>query len=370
MAGPVGPEGPQGPQGIQGEAGPQGPAGADGTGGDLSAHLSDPDPHPGYLLESSATATYATQTALAANATDDRARANHTGTQSLDTTTDSATRLAFLAAERTKLTGIATEATANSSDATLLARANHTGTQTAATVSDFASAARAQTEAELIAGTNVTIIPAGTGANRTLTIASTASGGGAGGRSLVLPYAAGDWVLPAAERGTGATSLSPGGTATSSNGAARYVPIYVGGSVFLSGFSVDVAAANDGASAVVRLGLQQDNAGRPGAVIADQSQSINTVGQKTMTFTAVALTPGWYWLVLVAQGLNTAGTNPTFRSATSGSALASDDGIPAAGANQAPYLTASVAGALAANPAVTILRSQNPPLFFVWMKVA
>jgi hypothetical protein len=40
-------------------------------------------------------------------------------------------------ADKTKLDGIATGATANSSDATLLARANHTGTQTAATISDF-----------------------------------------------------------------------------------------------------------------------------------------------------------------------------------------------------------------------------------------
>jgi hypothetical protein len=40
-------------------------------------------------------------------------------------------------ADKTKLNGIATGATANSSDATLLARANHTGTQTAATISDF-----------------------------------------------------------------------------------------------------------------------------------------------------------------------------------------------------------------------------------------
>lgn len=54
-------------------------------------------------------------------------------------------------------------------------RSNHTGTQTSSTISDFNSAARAQTEAELIAGTNVTITPAGSGATRTLTIA--ASGG-------------------------------------------------------------------------------------------------------------------------------------------------------------------------------------------------
>jgi hypothetical protein len=43
------------------------------------------------------------------------------------------------AASITKLAGIATGATANSSDATLLDRANHTGTQLATTISDFAA---------------------------------------------------------------------------------------------------------------------------------------------------------------------------------------------------------------------------------------
>lgn len=43
----------------------------------------------------------------------------------------------FTNADHTKLDGIATSATANSSDATLKARANHTGTQTASTISDF-----------------------------------------------------------------------------------------------------------------------------------------------------------------------------------------------------------------------------------------
>jgi hypothetical protein len=46
--------------------------------------------------------------------------------------------------DKTKLDGIATGATANSSDATLLARANHTGTQLSATVSDFSTAADAR----------------------------------------------------------------------------------------------------------------------------------------------------------------------------------------------------------------------------------
>jgi hypothetical protein len=68
-------------------------------------------------------------------------RANHTGTQSADTLTDGTTNKAFLATERTKLTGIATGATANSSDAVLEARANHTGTQAASTITGLAAVA-------------------------------------------------------------------------------------------------------------------------------------------------------------------------------------------------------------------------------------
>lgn len=54
-------------------------------------------------------------------------------------------------AERTKLTGIATGATANDTDANLKNRANHTGTQTASTISDFNTQADAR-----IAAANVT----------------------------------------------------------------------------------------------------------------------------------------------------------------------------------------------------------------------
>lgn len=81
-------------------------------------------------------------TAATANATDAqlRDRSTHTGTQSADTLTDGVTNKAFLGAERTKLSGIATGATVNSADSTLLARGNHTGTQPASTISDFATA--------------------------------------------------------------------------------------------------------------------------------------------------------------------------------------------------------------------------------------
>lgn len=56
-------------------------------------------------------------------------------------------------AERTKLTGIATGATKNDTDANLKNRANHTGTQLAATISDFSTAADARITAAI--GTTV-----------------------------------------------------------------------------------------------------------------------------------------------------------------------------------------------------------------------
>lgn len=77
-------------------------------------------------------------TGATANSTDAqlRDRSTHTGTQSADTLTAGTTNGVYTLAEKTKLGGVATGATANSTDATLLARANHTGTQSADTVVD------------------------------------------------------------------------------------------------------------------------------------------------------------------------------------------------------------------------------------------
>jgi hypothetical protein len=58
------------------------------------------------------------------------------------------TTASFTTTLETKLNGIATGATVNSSDATLLSRANHTGTQLASTISDFNTAA----DARVVAG--------------------------------------------------------------------------------------------------------------------------------------------------------------------------------------------------------------------------
>jgi hypothetical protein len=107
------------------------------------------------------------------------------------------------AADKTKLDGIATGATENSSDATLLARANHTGTQVASTISDFSEAVDDRVSSLLVAGTNVTLTY-NDGVN-TLTIDSA---GGSGSTNLSTTVAAStvtvnsdtgtDAVIPAA----------------------------------------------------------------------------------------------------------------------------------------------------------------------------
>lgn len=118
------------------------------------------------------------------------------------------TTAAFTTTLEAKLSGVATGATANSSDATLLDRANHTGSQAAATISDFNAAARAQVEAELVAGANVTITPSGSGATRQLTIASTGGGGSSLGGLVTVTIAndAYDWTETVAAIGVAPAS--------------------------------------------------------------------------------------------------------------------------------------------------------------------
>lgn len=120
----------------------------------------------------------------------------------------------YTTTQKSKLAGIAAGATVNSTDAQLKDRSIHTGTQLSNTISDFDSAARAQVEAELIAGTNVTITPAGTGSTRTLTIAAIGAGG------VVAPVASRIYrnTNQAIPTGAGWTDLSWSTSAYQANG--------------------------------------------------------------------------------------------------------------------------------------------------------
>lgn len=82
---------------------------------------------------------------------------------------------AQITAMRTKLDGIAPNATANQTDAYLLDRANHTGTQASTTISDFAEAVQDVMGATLVQGANVTITYDDVA--NTITIAAAGGGG-------------------------------------------------------------------------------------------------------------------------------------------------------------------------------------------------
>jgi hypothetical protein len=162
-------------------------------------------PHVGELLDKTAELTKtvaagggsggATDLAYTASATGGTVTSS-TGTDATIPLSDGTNAGLVSPAQHTKLSGIATGATANSSDATLLDRANHTGTQAASTISDFSTAADARIAAASVnALSDVTVTSPTTGQvlkwNGTAWAnAADATGGGGGGGATV-----GDAVL-------------------------------------------------------------------------------------------------------------------------------------------------------------------------------
>lgn len=188
-----------------------------------------------------------------------------TGQLSADSVNDGTTKKAFLATERTKLSGIATGATVNSSDAALRDRSTHTGVQGATTITEDATH-RFTTDAEkvswnakqstLISGSNIKTIN-----GQPLLGAGNITVSGGGGSSTIsadsVVETSGSKVMTSAER-TKLAAIATFATANSSDATllARSNHTGVQAQSTVTNLVSDLAAKQDAATAVTLTGNQ------------------------------------------------------------------------------------------------------------------
>jgi hypothetical protein len=198
--------------------------------------------------------------------------------------------------DKTKLDGVAPNATANDTDANLKNRANHTGTQLAATISDFNTTSRAQTEAMLTAGTNVTLTPSGTGATRSIQISATAGGGGvstvtgtapivsSGGGSPAISIVAATTSVPGSMSAADKTKLDAiTGTNTGDNAP----------NSLYSGLVSNATHTGDATGATaLTLATVNSNVGAFGSATQSGTFTVNAKGLTTAAAN-VTITPAW-----------------------------------------------------------------------------
>lgn len=263
---------------------------------------------------------------------------------------DGSTNKVFTSTEKTKLSGIATGATANSSDATLLARANHTGTQLAATISDFSTAA----DARITAATGVSVQPIDTELSALAGLTSAADRlpyfTGAGTAALATFTAAGRALVDDADTAAQRTTLQLGNVTNTSdayklklfcpsswlsgnyyyvshqggigstssvlgNGSVRVAPYYITTEVTISRLGLEYTAAGQSGS-VFRIGIWDSDGGndRPGTLLVDAG-TIATDGTPAASDIALGsnltLNPGLYYFGGAVQNAST--TQPTMR---------------------------------------------------------
>lgn len=336
---------------------------------------------------------------------------------------DGSTYKQYSQTEKTKLAGIATGATANDTDANLKARANHTGTQALSTIAGVTaseaeinildgatlsttelnyvdgvtSAIQTQlnakatdsdvvhdTGAETIAGVKTfsddPIIPDeayGSGWNGSLepptknAVYDKIETLGGGGITKVHPveWPINTYMLATRWIGHGYTSHAVSSSASNSNNRGKTTPFLVTETVEVDALALYLVAANAGASAVMRLGIfEDDGTGHPGSLVVDAgTASINATGLKTMTFTPVTLTPGIYHAACAMQSLDTAGTNPTVAGASAGT-YQTPDPAPVGSNNMFTFASYAMSGAFASSPTPTVSRSLTTGPFHIWIR--
>ena len=214
---------------------------------------------------------------------------------------------AFTNAEKTKLAGIASAATANATDAALRDRSTHTGTQTASTItgtktssfiSDFASAVTALITGKqdtLVSGTSIKTV------NGTSLLGSgdvSVAGGSPNydGYTQMVPGAT-LWIGNSAN----ATALGTQAQVTDRTVIAPFVPAY---GMTIDQVAISVSTLLAGANAKVVI-FAADSNGRPTTILretTDISAGANTTLGAAIT--PLAMTAGaTYWI-----GVRTSGT--------------------------------------------------------------
>lgn len=123
-----------------------------------------------------------------------------------------------------------------------------------------------------------------------------ANGGGATvGFPCFSPYSGAVVPIPF---GAGQTSQ----TIQPANGTLFYVPLVITNSPTLTAVSVKVTTGA-GAGGVFRAGLFSTTAGKPGTLLNDfGTAAITAIAVSTIGSLSVAMTPGLYWIGVVAQG--------------------------------------------------------------------
>lgn len=130
-----------------------------------------------------------------------------TGTDAVIGAADGTNAGLLLPAEKTKLAGIASGATANASDSALRDRSTHTGTQLATTISDLAETIDDRVSTLLVAGTNVAL----TYDDNANTITVDFAGGGSGNTNLGATVSP-TQIVVTSDTGTDATIPAADGT--------------------------------------------------------------------------------------------------------------------------------------------------------------
>ena len=189
------------------------------------------------------------------------------GTVTLDNTSDGANRLAMLAAERSKLAGIATSATANATDAALRDRSTHTGSQASTTISDFTEAVQDVVGAFMASGTGATVTY--NDASNTLTISAAGSGGG------IDPEAARDTI--------GAALIGLGNITVTVNDAADTITFTTAATVNATDAALRDRATHTGAQAISTITDLQTALDNLTATLSSKVNSTRTVAGKPLS---------------------------------------------------------------------------------------